>query len=1155
MAIDQHGNLFIPDHVNNRIRKVTPEGIISTVAGTGPSGAGGGGYAGDGGPATAAQINGPLAVAVDAQGNLFIPDHYNHRVRLVNPQGVITTIAGTGTAGFSGDGGPATSAQINAPRAALLDPQGTLHIADAANGRIRKIAPALPGVTTQDITIPSADGAELYVFSSGGRHLRTHHALTGAVRYTFGYDPDSRLATVTDGDNNVTAIERDSAGRPTAIVAPDGQRTMLTVDANGYLATVANPAGEAHRFASTSDGLLQTMTTPRNQTYRFTFDALGRLTRDEDPAGGVKTLDRAGTGNTYTVALTTALTRVSTFHVEPLATGGTRQVDTEPDGTQTETRTGTDGITTTTVADGTVTTLKKGPDPRFGMQAPISSALTLRMPSGLTSSLAMTRTVTLSNPSNLLSVTSQTDTLTLNGRTATSTYTASTKTRTDRSPANRVATTTLDAQGRVVRAQADSLEPVAFTYDPRGRLSTVVQGTGGTARTSTFAYNPEGFLETITDPLNRTVRFTYDPAGRVLTQILPDLRVIQTTYDANGNVASVTPPSRPAHAFDYTPIDLEASYTPPDLGIGTVATTYTYNQDRQLTQVTRPDGQALTLDYEPTGGRLTTLTAPTGQTTVTYHPTTGNVSNIDSPGGVGLSYTYDGSLLTGTSWTGPVAGSVTRTYDTDFRVATESVNGGSPVTLQYDPDSLLTQAGSLTLARHPQHGLLTGTALGGVTDAYTYSTFGELDTYQASYNSSPLLNSTYARDALGRITQKVETIGGATTTTAYGYDTAGRLTDVTVDGVLTAHYAYDGNGNRLSVTRPVSGTVSGSYDAQDRVTTYGAIAYTYTSNGDLLTATSGGETTTYAYDVFGNLTAVTLPSGIQIAYVIDGQHRRIGKKVNGVLTQAFLYGGQLRPAAELDGSGAVVARFVYGTRINVPAYMERGGATYRLLTDHLGSVRLVVNTTTGAIAQRMDYDEFGQVTLDTTPGFQPFGFAGGLYDSDTKLMRFGARDYDAFTGRWTTKDPIGLVAGPNLYLYVEGNPATLTDPMGLETYRCRRPLGGKPGDNQRSGPDVSGNPLYHQYSCTRDASGQLVCGGQGMAGQWWSSPGKPTTSETDYYHAAGCTRTQDDNKCFEKCLIAEWAKPRPRYGIPFGTDCQEYDDDNNRRCRAQCGLK
>jgi len=287
----------------------------------------------------------------------------------------------------------------------------------------------------------------------------------------------------------------------------------------------------------------------------------------------------------------------------------------------------------------------------------------------------------------------------------------------------------------------DSLEPVAFAYDPRGRLSTMTQGTGGTARTSTFTYNPQGFLASLTDPLSRTVSFGYDAAGRVTTQTLPDLREIHTTYDPNGNVASITPPSRPAHAFTYTPVDLEATYTPPDLGIGTVATTYTYNADRQLTQVLRPDGQPLTLDYEPAGGRLSTLTAPTGQTTFTYHPTSGQVSSIASPGGTTLSYNYDGSLLTGTTWTGPVAGSVTRTYDTDFRVVSESVNGANPITFQYDPDSLLTQAGSLSLTRNTQNGLLTGTTVGSVSDARTYSTFGELSTYQATYSGSPLINT------------------------------------------------------------------------------------------------------------------------------------------------------------------------------------------------------------------------------------------------------------------------------------------------------------------------------------------------------------------------------------------------------------------------------
>jgi RHS repeat-associated protein len=509
--------------------------------------------------------------------------------------------------------------------------------------------------------------------------------------------------------------------------------------------------------------------------------------------------------------------------------------------------------------------------------------------------------------------------------------------------------------------------------------------------------------------------------------------VIQTTYDANGNVASITPPSRPAHRFGYTPVDLEDTYTPPDLGIGNVATTYSYNADRQLTTITRPDGQSVTMSYEPTSGRLTTLTEPRGQTTFTYTPTTGQVASITVPDGGTLSYTYDGSLLTGSTWAGVVAGSVTRTYDTDFRVSTESINGGNPITFQYDPDSLLTGAGTLTLSRSPQHGLLTGTTLGQMTDSYTYSPFGELETYQASYSGSPLLNVQYTRDALGRITQKTETVGGVTTTTVYDYDQAGRLANVTQDGTFAAHYEYDGNGNRVSVTRPGTGTVSGTYDAQDRLTTYGAVTYSYSANGDLQTATSGSEVTTYSYDVFGNLVSVGLPNGNQIEYVVDGQNRRIGKKVKGTLTQGFLYSGQVRPVAELDGAGTIVSRFVYGTKINVPEYMVKDGVTYRIFTDHLGSPRLVVNTADGSIAQRLDYDEFGQITQDTAPGFQPFAFAGGLYDSDTKLVRFGARDYDAFSGRWTAKDPTrfrGL--DTNLFGYAFTDPINLTDSTGTE---------------------------------------------------------------------------------------------------------------------------
>src|SRR5207253_2767817 len=149
----------------------------------------------------------------------------------------------------------------------------------------------------------------------------------------------------------------------------------------------------------------------------------------------------------------------------------------------------------------------------------------------------------------------------------------------------------------------------------------------------------------------------------------------------------------------------------------------------------------------------------------------------------------------------------------------------------------------------------------------------------------------------------------------YGYDPAGRLTTVTLDGAPFGSYSYDGNGNRQSFTGP-GGVVSGSYDDQDRLLTYGSASYTYTANGELSSKTDTTGTTTYNYDVLGNLTAATLPNGTQIAYLIDGRNRRVGKRVTGTLVKEFLYDGQLRIIAELDGTGNVVSRFVYGTKGN-----------------------------------------------------------------------------------------------------------------------------------------------------------------------------------------------------------------------------------------------
>ncbi|MDG4558984.1 MAG: RHS repeat protein [Candidatus Contendobacter sp.] len=128
--------------------------------------------------------------------------------------------------------------------------------------------------------------------------------------------------------------------------------------------------------------------------------------------------------------------------------------------------------------------------------------------------------------------------------------------------------------------------------------------------------------------------------------------------------------------------------------------------------------------------------------------------------------------------------------------------------------------------------------------------------------------------------------------------------------------------------------------------------YTHTANGELKTQTVSGQTTSYAYDVLGNLRHVALPDGKTLDYLIDGRNRRIGKRVDGVLVQGFLYQDGLRPIAELDGNHQVVSRFVYAGG-NAPDLMVKGGVTYRLIKDHLGSPHLVVDAVSGALAQRL----------------------------------------------------------------------------------------------------------------------------------------------------------------------------------------------------------
>ncbi len=1154
VAIGPDGSLYIAEGQSNRVRRVDTAGIITTVAGTGSAA-----FSGDGGPATQATLNNPAGVDVAPDGTLYIADFYNGRIRRVSPDGVISTFAGgapnTGSCGNNdnGTGGPANAACLSDPFRVRVAPDGSLYVAEGFLSLIRRITPdgiihqfATPagdialgadgslfltngnyvqridptGATTTAAGFPgnfgssfgnnvpavdaaiglpsvrvgpdgalyvsdeygyrvckvgpplagfsnpsgvfqfsSADGSRVYTFDGTGRHLTTLDAITGAVLYRFGYTA-GLLTSVTDVNNDTTTITRDSSGNPLSITSPFRITTTLQNGSDGYLASIQDPTGAMHQMAYSS-GLLSTIQFPSGFTSSKTYDPLGRVLTSTDAAGGELTFTR-DPDTLSSIGVTKQTSRnVSTHYAVTVGASNSSSWATQLPGNLTSTQQiGVDSSQAVTSPDGTQTSTAYTGDPRFGMLTPIPSTTTVKLPSGLTSTTTMTRAVTIGTGSTPL--TALTDTTVVNGHTWTRAFAAGPPAIwTTTSPVGRTSSMTIDSAGRPLTTSVPSVAPLSFLYDSHGRLQQTTQG----SRTWLTGYDANGYASSQTDPLSHTVSTLNDLDGRPLTTTLQDQREVGTSWDGDGNMLNITLPGALAtqpdpsreHQFSFTPVDSTQSYTPPSIGSGLPATTYAYDADRFLRTIARPD--SVTVTRVPDAfERLSQIQYPQGALSYGYSPTTGQLLTTTTPGGETTTFTYDGFLQKSITWSGPVAGSIAFGYNSDFHVTSQSLNGGTGLTFGYDTDGLLTCAGASTcpasgalgLSLDLHNGRLNATALGSIADAYGYDANGLLASYAATFSGSGALYSEtiVSRDLNGRITEKTDVLAGTSHDWKYVYDVAGRLADVTEDGNFEAHYGYDGDDNRTTFTN-AGGTVNPTYDVQDRLSAYGPATYAYTANGELTSKTVGGQVTSYTYDALGNLLHVGLPAALPdgaqtIDYVVDGQNRRVGRMVNGILVQGWLYQDQLRPVAQLDGSGTnVVARFVYGSKANVPDYMITSGGTYRILSDHLGSPRAVVDVASGNLIETINFDEFGNETdalAGTLPtGYVriPFGFAGGLYDPDTGLVRFGARDYDASVGRWTAKDPKRFQGGGiNLYGYALHDPINRRDPHGTDIASC-----------------------------------------------------------------------------------------------------------------------
>ena len=1012
LAVDNQGNLYIADTGNNRIRKMNSSGIISTYAGNG-----GVGFSGDKGPATSANIEAPQSIVVDISGNLYITGQNLHRIRVVSPNGIINTIAGYGQSGFSGDNGPALAAKLQYPQGVAVDPAGNIYLSELYH--VRKVK--LPGVfnsTTTAGDLVFADGSgRSYIMNSLGLHTSTVDTLTGKALYTFEYS-NNKLVSMTDRFGNKTIISRDASGKPASITTPFGVKTNLSVNSSDHLYAVTYPDNTGYTLGYTGDGLLKDKYDPKGGHFGHSYDANGMVETVSDPEGGSWNYTVAYANSGRTVSVLTGEGNTISTQATGNGAGDAWRVFSDSSGATSSSFYSADGLSKQTVTTcGMTTTTQYDLDPvyRFKYNKGVSTA----SPMGLTKTSTLAKSYQDNNSDGIPDL--MTTTGNRNGRIWTFVNNTQTGTETSTSPVGRITTLVYDTTTLLLQSiTVPGLLLTSYGYDAQGRITSTTTG----SRTSAIAYNAKGFVDHITTSDSKTISYTYDEMGRIKTQTLPDTSVITFDYDPNGNLKDLTNPKSISYGFDYTGVDLRKTMTMPLSG----PYTYTYDKERNLKTLVFPSGRQIVNNY--VNGVLDNTITPEGTTTYTY--TCGSNLAGASRNGEAINFVRDGSLLKTDARSGSINQAITYGYNTDFDINSMTYSGISQ-TFGYDNDGLLTIAGPFTINRNTQNGLPVNVSDGTMTSTRIFSGYGELNGISTTVNGNNAYSYTVpTRDQAGRITQKTETINGTTTTFDYTYDDNGRITDVKRNSTLVEHYTYDPNGNRLTETNTLRG-INRSYTAsdEDHLLTAGNDSYQFDVDGFLTSKTSNSSTTTYQYSSRGELLSATLPNGNVITYDHDPAGRRIAKKVNGVITEKYLWQSSTKLLAVYDAADVLLMRFTYADG-RMPVYMTYNGASYYLMYDQVGSLRVVTDAN-GSVVKRVDYDTFGNIISDSNTSMAlPFGFAGGLHDRDTGLVRFGVRDHAPSIGRWTAKDPIDFAGGDtNLYGYVANDPVNGFDPEGL----------------------------------------------------------------------------------------------------------------------------
>ncbi|KAI1893645.1 hypothetical protein AGOR_G00125840 [Albula goreensis] len=934
---------------------------------------------------------------------------------------------------YSGDEGYAKDAKLYAPSSLAVSPDGELFIADLGNIRIRYVRqnrPYLSPLNLYEVSSPIED--ELYLFDANGSHIYTQSLTTGDYLYNITYTGEGDISTITDKNKNVVNIRRDATGMPIWILVPDGQTLSLTIGTNNALKSMANQGQEiAMMTYHGSSGLLATKSNENGWTTFYEYDSYGRLTNITYPSGLVNSFRTHGDGsvrvqteasNKEDITITTNLSASGTFYTLM------------QDQVRNSYYIGLDGSLRLVLANGMEVSLHTEPHLLAGTVNPTVSKrnVTLPIDNGLNlvewrqrkeqargQITVYGRRLRVHNR-NLLSL--DFDRIT----------------RTEKVyDDHRKFTLRIhyDQAGRpTLWAPSSRLNGINVTYSPGGHIAGIQRGTMAVR----MEYDQNGRIISQTFADGKSWSYTYLEKSMVL--LLYSQRQYIFEFDKNDRLSSVTMPNvarqtlETMRSIGY----YRNTYRPPE---GNASVLQDFSEDGQLLRTTYlGTGRSVIYKYGKLS-KLLELLYDTTRVAFTYDETAGMLKtvNLQSEGFTcTIRYRQIGPLIDRQifrfSEEGMVNARFDYNYDNSFRVTSmQAVINETPLPIdlyRYDDVSGKTeQFGKFGVIYYDINQIITTAVM---THTKHFDAYGRVKEVQYEIFRSLMYWMMVQYDNMGRVVGKELKVGPYANTTRYSYeyDADGQLQTVSINDKPLWRYSYDLNGNLHLLSPGTTARLTPlRYDLRDRITRLGDVQYRMDEDGFL--KQRGSEF--FEYNSAGLLVkAYSMVGGWSIKYRYDGLGRRVSSRNSYGHHLQFFYADLSSPTRVThmyNHSSSEITSLYYDLQGHLFAMELSSGDEFYVACDNIGTP-LAVFSGTGLMIKQILHTAYGEVYMDSNPSFQlVVGYQGGLYEPLTKLVHMGRRDYDVLAGRWSTPDHniwwhlnSNNIMPFNLYMFKNNNP-------------------------------------------------------------------------------------------------------------------------------------